>query len=99
MLMPAKRFSHVAVHAEIVEEIISLEDTVMLDHPMRLLVNKGLQDRRRNVGMVVAAKRVADVVQQGGDDIALALALAVGSGRGLQAVLQPVDRKAAIITV
>ena len=46
-----------------------------------------------------AAKRVADVMQQGGDDIALALARAMGSGRGLQAVLQPVDRKAAIITV
>ena len=49
--------------------------------------------------MIVAAERVADVVEQRHHDIGLALAAAMGAGRGLQAVLQPVDREAAIIAV
>ena len=49
--------------------------------------------------MIVAAERVADVVEQGSDDIFLIFPAAMGAGRGLQAVLQPVDRETAIIAV
>jgi hypothetical protein len=71
----------------------------MLDDPVQFLVDEGLEDRRGDIGMIVAAERVADVVEQGGDDIFFALARLVGAGGRLQAVLQPIDRKPAIVTV
>ncbi len=49
--------------------------------------------------MIVAAERIADVVKQSRDDIFLSFPAAMGAGRGLQAVLQPIDRKAAIIAI
>ena len=66
---------------------------------MQLLVDERLEDRGGDVGMVVGAQRVADVVEQRHHDIVLALAAAVGAGRGLQRMLEPVDREAAIIAV
>ena len=49
--------------------------------------------------MVEAAERVADVMQEGADDIFLVAAIAVGAGGGLQRMGQPVDREAAIVSV
>ena len=99
MRVAAELLAQVAVEAEVVEEIIALEDAMVGDHPVQFLVDERLQDGRGDVGVVVAAQRVADVMKQGPDDILFALAGAVGAGGGLQAVLQPVDREAAIIAV
>src|ERR1700691_4546597 len=97
MRMPAELLAHVAIEPQKMEEIISLEDAVMLDHPVMLLRDKGLHDGRRNVRMIVRAQRVADVVQQRTAHVFLVAARLVGAGRGLQAMLQAVDRKAAMV--
>src|SRR3546814_18421890 len=47
--------------------------------------------------MIEGAERVADVVEQRHHDIFLVAAIAVCPGRGLQAMFEPIDRKAAII--
>src|SRR4029450_6591613 len=99
MGMPAKRPAHVAVHSEVVKEIIALEDAMMLDHPVELVVDEGLQDRRGDLGMIVGTKRVADIMQQGHDDVGLAFAATMGARCGLEAMLQPVDRKSPIVAV
>ena len=49
------------------------------------------------LGMVGRAQDVADVVQQGADDIFLVLPVAVRARGGLQRMLQPVDGEAAAI--
>src|SRR3546814_18823441 len=47
--------------------------------------------------MIERAERVADVVEQRHHDIFLVAAIAVRARRGLQAMFEPIDRKAAII--
>jgi hypothetical protein len=47
--------------------------------------------------MIERAERIADVVEQRHHDIFLIAAIAVRAGRGLQAMLEPIDRKAAIV--
>ena len=71
----------------------------MLDDPVEFFGNEGLDDRGGNIGVVIRAQRVANVVEQRHDDIFLCAAIAVRARRGLQAVRQPVDRKAGIIVL
>jgi hypothetical protein len=52
MRMTAKLFAHVAIHPEVMEEIIALEDAVALAHPVDLLIDEGLDDRRSDVRML-----------------------------------------------
>jgi hypothetical protein len=99
MRVTGKAVEHVAIHPEVMEEIIDLENAVIGAHPVKLLADEGAQDGGGDVGVVVAAQGVADVVEQGHDDIRLVLAAAMGARRGLQAVLEAVDREAAIIAV
>src|SRR3546814_3008181 len=49
--MAGELVAHVAVEADIVEEIMALEDAVMLDDPMILFRQEGLEDRRGDVGV------------------------------------------------
>ena len=67
--MPAELLAHVAVESQEVEEVIPLEDAVVLDHPMVLLRHEGLDNGGGDVGVVVRAERIADVVQQHADHI------------------------------
>src|SRR4029450_3690607 len=91
MWVAAELLTHIAVEAEIMKEIIALKDAVMFHHPVQFPVHEGLKDGRGDIGMVVAAERVADIMEKRGDDIVLALAGLVGAGRRLQAVLQSID--------
>src|SRR3546814_5814633 len=50
--------AHIAVEADIVEEIMALENTVMLHDPVILFRQEGFQDRRRDIGVVEGAERV-----------------------------------------
>ena len=95
--MFAKVLAHVPVHAQIMEEVIPLENGVMLHHPVIGFADKGFQQNRCHVGMVEGAKGIADVMQQGADDVFIVLAVAMGEGGGLQAVLEPVDPEPAEI--
>jgi hypothetical protein len=67
--MPPEFLAHVPIEPQEVEEVIPLEDTVMLDHPVALLRNEGLDDGGRDVGVVPRSQRVSDIVQQGADNI------------------------------
>src|SRR4051812_15713206 len=59
--------AQVPVAADVVEEIVTLEDAVLLHHPVVLLGHERLQDRGGDVGVVERPQRVADVVQQRAD--------------------------------
>ena len=99
MRMPAELLAHVPVEPQVVEEVIPLEDAVMLDHPMVLLRHEGLDDGGGDVGVIVRAERIADIVQQRADHIFLVPARLKRAGRGLQAVLQAIDGEPAVVAV
>src|SRR3546814_11901775 len=75
---------------------MDLENTVMLHDPVILFRQEGFQDRRRDIGVVEGAERVADVVEQRHHHIFLVAPVAMRTRRRLQAMRQPVDRKAAL---
>lgn len=89
--------AHVAVQADVVEEVVALEDAVVLHHPVVGLAHEGLEDGGGDVGVVEAAERVADVVQQRAHHVFLVAAVAQGAGGGLQRVGVAVDREAAVV--
>ena len=72
---------------------------MLLDHPVVLGRHEGLEDGGGDVGVVVGAERVADVVEQGADDVLLVLPGPEGPGGGLEGVGQPVDGEAAEVAV
>src|SRR3546814_17339424 len=76
---------------------MALENTVMLHDPVILVLQEGFQDRRRDIGVVEGAERVADVVEQRHHHIFLVAPVAMRTPRRLQAMRKPVDRQAAII--
>ena len=78
-------------------EVVALELAVVLDHEVVGLGHERLEDAGGDVGVAVRAERVADVVEQGAQHVLVVAAVALGAGRGLQAVLQPVDREAAVV--
>src|SRR5690349_7736047 len=41
--------AHIAIEAEVLEEVVALEDAVLLDHEEILIGHERLQDRRRDV--------------------------------------------------
>ena len=82
--MAAERLAHIEVHANVVEEKVSLKYPMMLDHPMVGLRNEWLEDYCRNVSMIVSAQRVADVMQKCTNHILLVSDIPIGSRRCLQ---------------
>jgi hypothetical protein len=93
----AELLAHVLVEAEVLEEVVALEDGVFLHHPQALLRDERLQDRRRDVRMVVAAERVADIVQERAHHVLLVAPITVRARRGLQRVLESAHRIAAVV--
>lgn len=81
------------------EEIVALKHAVLLDHREVLGTDKRLEDGSSDVGMVVAAEGVADVVQQSAYDVLFIPSVTVGARRRLQAVSQAVDRESAAVAV
>src|SRR5712692_9473682 len=67
----AKSLADVAIHVQVMEEVVSLKDAVLLHHPVILLRHERFQDRRRDIRMVEGAERIADVMQQRAYDILL----------------------------
>jgi hypothetical protein len=72
---------------------------VLFHHPQILGADERLEDRGRDVRVVVGAKGVADVMQQRADHVLFIAAVAPGAGGGLQRVGQAVHREAAEITL
>jgi hypothetical protein len=67
--------------------VVGLEQPVMTHNPRDLVGNVGLQHGRRHLPVPVRSQAVADVVEEGGYDILLAL---TGAGRprgGLEGML------------
>ena len=44
--------AHVAIHANLMEEVVALKDPVVLHHPQVLFANERLQDCCSDVGMI-----------------------------------------------
>ena len=82
-----------------VEEVVALEDGVLLHHPVVVLRHERAEDGGGDVGVVVGAERVADVVEQGAGDVLLVLAGPMGPGGGLEGVREPVDGEAPEVAV
>ena len=91
--------AHIPVHPEMMEEIIALEYPVLGDDPVIFFRQEGRQYGGGNIGVIIAAQRIADIVQQRHHDIFLVTAIAMRARCGLERMLQPVDREAAIIAV
>ena len=51
------------------KEVVTLEDSVVLYHPVIGLRDKRLEDGCCHIGVVEAAQRIADVVEQGAHNI------------------------------
>src|SRR4029078_9987990 len=77
--MIAKLLPHIAVHTEVLEKVVSLENSMVLDHPVILVRDERFQDRGANIRMIVSAKGVADIMQQGTDHILLIPTILVSS--------------------
>ena len=60
--------------------------------PVIALGHEGLEDRRRQVGVVEAGERVPDVVEQRAHHVLLVPPVPMRPRRGLQRVREPVDR-------
>ncbi|MPN41308.1 hypothetical protein SDC9_188851 [bioreactor metagenome] len=91
--------AHIPVQADVMEEIVALEDAVMLDHPVVGFAHKGLENRGGNVGVVEGPEGIANVMQQGAHHILLVAAVAQRARGGLQGVGIAVHRKAAIVAL
>src|SRR5262249_18126763 len=58
----AELIPHVPIEPEVVEEVVTLEDRMLFDHPMVLFGDERLQDRRPDVGVIARSQDVAHVV-------------------------------------
>ncbi len=85
---------HIAIHAQMMEEVVPLKDRVMFDHPVIRLGNEGLQDRRGHISMVEATQGVSNVVQESTNYVFIIFASLCSPLGGLEAMLKPVNWKA-----
>ena len=97
MFVPPEGLTRIAIHAEIVEIVVALKMPVMLADPVQFVADERRDDRSRDVGVVVAAERIANVVQQRHDHIVFVPSVAMRAGGGLQRMFQPADRETAEI--
>ena len=67
--MVAEFLTHVRIHADMMEKIVTLENVMVLDHPKVEFIDKRLEKSGRDVGVVVRSQRIANIVQQSADDI------------------------------
>jgi hypothetical protein len=65
------------------EEIIALKNSVMLDHPVIFCRDKRLQYHCCNIGMVRAAKGVANIMEQCADNVLFIFTCFSGAVGGL----------------
>jgi hypothetical protein len=65
--MTAENFAPIAVAAEVVPVIVTLEHSVVLDDPVVRLAHVGPQDGSGEAAVVVRRQGVSDVVEQGAD--------------------------------
>ena len=72
-----------------------LEQAVVPDDPVGSLGHEGSQEERGQLAVAVRSQQIVDVVQERGDHHLLVRAVAVGAGRALQGMFQPVDLVAA----
>ena len=94
--MAAELLAHVPIDADVLEEVVALEDAVLLHHPVVRLGHEGLEDRGGDLRVIPRPQQVADVVQQRAHDVLLVLARLVCASVALSSrVLQPVDGVAA----
>jgi hypothetical protein len=99
MRMAAKLLPHITVHADVVEEIVALKNTVLFHHPMILFRNEGLEDGGSDVGMVERSERISNVVQQRAGHVFVVAAVLLSEGSGEQRVIQAVHRKSTKVAV
>jgi len=76
-------------------EVVALENPVLLDHPVILRRDEGLQNGGGHVRVVAAAQRVADVVQQRAHHVFFVALVAQRQGGCLQGVRVAIDRRTA----
>ena len=99
MRVVPEHVAHVPVQADVVKEVVALENAMVLHHPQIGLAHKGLQNGGCDVRVVVGAQGVANVVQQGADDIFFVATIRQRQCGGLQRVTVPVDRKPSVVVL
>src|SRR5262245_61207657 len=82
----------VPVEADVVPEVVALEDAVVGDHPEIGRGYERLEDGGSDGRMVEGRQRVAHVMQEGTQYVLLVLTVPFGPGRRLQRMLEPINR-------
>lgn len=54
VVMTPELLTHIAIHPDMVEEIVTLENIMVLDHPKVGFTDKRFEDGSRNVRVVVS---------------------------------------------
>src|SRR5262249_35013260 len=67
----------IPIHSQKVEEVVTLENTVLLHHPQVRIRDERLEYGRRNIGMIIRAQRIPYVVQQRAHDVLFVSAVPV----------------------
>ena len=99
MRVAVKHVAHIPIHADMMKKVVALKYAVVLHHPEILFTNKGLQYCGGYFRVVVGAKGIADVMQQGADHVLLVTPITQGEGGGLQTVAIAVNRKTTEVTI
>ena len=89
---------HVSVKTQVVEEVVSLKDAVLFDHPEVLFRNERLQNRYSDVRVIVRTECVANVVEESANNVLVRFVGPVGAGSGLESMLNSIDSESAVIT-
>jgi hypothetical protein len=78
--------SGIAVAVVMMEVVVALKETVVLDDPVRFLVDIWAKERSGSVAVVLGGEAVGDIVKQRSDDHVDGFVVAIGPGSGLQRV-------------
>ena len=87
VLVASKVIASLTVHTQVVPKVVTLEDSVVFDHPMVGVGHEGFENRRRYVGVVVRGQGVTNIVKKGTEDVFIVLSVPFGPGSRLDTVL------------
>ena len=93
----AEFLAGVAVKADVMPEVVTLEDAMVLHHPMVRWRDKRFQDACSDLWVVERGEGVTDVMQQCTHDVLIVSAVLFRTRRCLKTVLEAVHRKASEI--
>ncbi|MDT4861676.1 hypothetical protein FQZ97_962910 [compost metagenome] len=91
--MVLELITKMAIQPKVMEEVVPLKDPMLLDHPVILWTDEGLQQGRSQIGVVEGAEKIADIMQKSANHVLLISRIAIGQSGRLETVGQPINRQ------